>query len=329
MYRNIDEKILVGIPLGCADAARLVAECVEEMGEMFRGGSRAEALSAVRRVLRAGVAVVRAAEHTVTFETAAWDSVEARKDRRPTTTRDLRNYVRRMLRVEGVAQMPLRGMTTAQCRMLLKSAFGSSRNSYRKGRAILHSVFAHGMRQEWCEANPVARIEVPRVVEKRIVPLQVHEVKRLCAAVAAPEFQDMRFSLSLLLYSGVRPAEVARLRPEDVFWNERQVMIRPHASKTGGGRMVKLRPLGGMQREDCYVPVNWQRRWRQLRRLAGFSRWVPDVCRHTFATYHAAYYRNMSELQLEMGHRDSFLLRSRYMVPTVHKQAAVFWKLRR
>ncbi|MBQ2025978.1 MAG: hypothetical protein II215_05880, partial [Paludibacteraceae bacterium] len=76
---------------------------------------------------------------------------------------------------------------------------------------------------------------------------------------------------------------------------------------------------------DCYVPVNWQRRWRQLRRLAGFSRWVPDVCRHTFATYHAAYYRNMSELQLEVGHRDSFLLRSCYMVPTVHKQAAVFF----
>ena len=269
---------------------------------------------------------MRAAEHTVTFETAAWDSVDARKDRRPTTTRDLRNYVRRMLRVEGVAQMPLRGMGTAQCRLLLRKAFGGSSSSMRKGRAILHSIFAHGIRQEWCDFNPVARIEVPRVVEQRIEPLQMHEVERLHAAVAAPEFRDMRFSLSLVLDSGVRPSEVARLQPQDVLWQERLVMIRSCSSKTGGGRVVHLRPLPGLRQADCRVPANWQRRWRQLRRVAGFSRWVPDVCRHTFATYHAAYYRNMAELQLEMGHRDATLLRCRYTVPAPPGAAEGFWR---
>ena len=32
---------------------------------------------------------------------------------------------------------------------------------------------------------------------------------------------------------------------------------------------------------------------------------MPDVCRYTFASYHAAFFRNLPELQLEMGHRDA------------------------
>lgn len=49
-----------------------------------------------------------------------------------------------MLRVEGVAQCPLRRMNTRQCRHLLDTAFGGSAHSYTKGRAILHSIFAYG-----------------------------------------------------------------------------------------------------------------------------------------------------------------------------------------
>lgn len=119
--------------LSGADAARLVLECVEELGERAVGMPRLELLALVRRVLRAGVAAVQAEENTVTFEHAAWASVEARSGRRPTTTRDLRHYVRRMLRVEGVAKLPLRGMTTAQCRRILQNAFGHTVHGFRKG----------------------------------------------------------------------------------------------------------------------------------------------------------------------------------------------------
>ena len=314
------------VPLDGVDAARLVMECVEGLGLRAEGLTRGELMELVRRVMREGMTAVQAAERTVPFEQAAWASVEARAGRRPTTTRDLRHYVRRMLKVEGVAQLPLRAMTTAQCRRILQVAFGHSPHSYRKGRAILHSIFAYGFRQELCDANPVARIEAPAVEEKRIEPLSREEVERLCTTVQGRRFRDMRFSLSLLLYSGVRPAEVARLSETDVCWEERQVVIRPQKSKTGGGRVVPLRALPGLRRQDCRVPRNWQNRWQALRRAAGFSRWQPDVCRHTFATYHAAMFRNLPELQLEMGHRDTSLLRSRYMVPASRKDAEKFWK---
>ncbi len=327
MNTRLIKELMKGQPLQVLDAARLAMECVEGLGSRATGMGREELMCLVRRVIAAGIAAIQAEERTECFEKVAWKSVEARANRRPTTTRDLRHYVRRMLRVEGVGQMPLRGMTTAQCREILQKAFGRSVHSYRKGRVILHSIFAYGMRQEWCDSNPVDRIDNPEVSERSIAPLNQEEVMKLNSMSATRRFRDMRFSLSLLLYSGVRPAEVERISPEDVCWEERQVIIRARNSKTGGGRVVPLRSLPGLRLQDCYVPPNWQKRWLELRRAAGFTRWVPDVCRHTFATYHAAYFRNLPELQLEMGHRDVSLLRSRYMAPVLRKSAKEFWRI--
>lgn len=309
------------------DAARLIVEGVEGLGGMVGGMGRDELVKLMRRVVQEGVAAVQGAEQTVSLEKAAWESVAARGELRASSRRDLRHFVRRILRVEGVAGLPLRRMTPRQCREILQAAFGRSKSSYVKGRAILHSIFAYGVRREWCDANPVSRIEVPRVVERRIEPLSVSEVNRLLAVAQRPEHRDMLVSAALLLYGGVRPAEVARLRPEDFHWEEGHIVIPPQSSKTGGGRVV---PLPGMLMASADgatpIPRNWQRRWKALRSAAGFSDWVPDVCRHTFASYHVAYFRNLAELQLVMGHRDAMLLRSRYIVPASARAAALFWR---
>lgn len=320
--------VLRGTELGVVDAARLVMEGVEFLGEMAHGVSRAELVLMLRRVVQAGVEVVRHEELTVSLSEAAWASVEARSDLRATSLRDLRHFVRRILRVEGAAELPLRRISSAQCRSILARAFGKSRSSYVKGRAILHSIFAYGIRREWCSVNPVSHIEVPKVKERFIKPLALDEVRRLLRVAKQPEHQDMLFSLCLLLYGGVRPAEVSRLRAEDVCWEEKRVIIRPQSSKTGGGRMVHLHCMHELKRELCVVPRNWERRWRELRRAAGFPSWVADVCRHTFASYHAAHFRNLAALQLEMGHRSASLLGCRYVVPVPPQLAAWFWRLR-
>lgn len=284
------------------------------------------ALGKCLEIVELGIAAAKTREQTVSFEEAGWRSVEARADCRPTTRRDLRYYLRRMLKVPGVAQLPLRTISTRQCRELLQAAFGHSKSSYIKGRAMLHSIFAYGVRQEWCDGNPVARIEVPKVLETPKTPLPVSDIKRLQQVTQKPEFADMKLSLNLLLYSGIRPAEVSRLRSEDFCKDEKVVIIRPQKSKTGGGRVVPLRGIRLLQEQEWVIPANWQRRWRELRRAAGFTHWVPDVCRHTFASYHAAYFRNLPELQLEMGHRDCNLLLTRYMSPINREEARLFWK---
>ncbi len=319
-------ELLRGVELEPSDLARLALEAVEGLGELARGKPRGELVALLRRVIHAGTVAIEAAEQTVTLAEAAWASVAARGDLRPASRRDLRHFVRRILRVEGAAELPLRGMNAAQCRRILEEAFGGSRSSFVKGRVILHSIFAYGIRREWCDGNPVARIEVPVVKEKPIAPLTLAEVNRLQKVCERKPYRAMRFSLHLMLYCGIRPAEVQRLQRDDVFWEDKLVLIRPQVSKTGGGRAVPLRGMQQFRREECMIPRNWLRRWHELRQAAGFTHWVPDVCRHTFASYHAAHFRNLPVLQLEMGHRDCSLLRSRYMMPTRSREAARFWK---
>lgn len=320
-----NDKYIRNNRVAARDASRLVQEGVEELGELVEGKEGVELICLLRRVIRAGVEVVKNEQNTVSLREAAWYSVNARAGLRPTSLRDLRNYVRRILRVKDAEDLPLRVMSTHDCRRILQTAFGNSRSSYVKGRAVLSSIFSYGIRQEWCDSNPVARIEVPKVMETPKAPLDSDEVQRLISASEAPRFRNMRFSVRLLLYAGIRPTEVSRIRPEDICWDEKQLIIRTTTSKTGGGRLVPMRRLEGLRESDCTIPRNWAARWRDLRRAAGFSNWVPDVCRHTFASYHAAYFRNLPALQLEMGHRDVSLLRSRYVSPTLRSKAVSFW----
>ncbi|MDO4222141.1 MAG: tyrosine-type recombinase/integrase [Akkermansia sp.] len=221
----------------------------------------------------------------------------------------------------GLAERRMRSVTSEDCRRYLETAFGGSAAQYRKARAILSGVFSTTIKHDWCDANPVLRVEVPEVVEKPIEPLTIEEVERLEAAAQMPEHRDMQLSLHLMLYCGIRPTEVSRIDPErDIDWQNQRVVVRPTTSKTGGGRVVPLR-CGNIDALRHDIPRRWVQRWRALRKAAGWSKetahpWRQDVCRHTFATYHAAHFRNFAALQLEMGHRDSGLLRTRYIYAT-------------
>ncbi len=334
--------LLQGLPLRGSDAARLVLEAVEEMPELRLPAAqgKVELMQALRRVLREGIAAVRAQERTVTFAHAAEESLKRREaaGRRATTLRDLRHFIRRLLRVRGLANRPLRSMGTAECRSALETAFAGSAHSFRKGRAILHSIFAYGMRQGWCAHNPVAAVEAPRVEEKEIVPLTVAECRRLVEVAKTPHFRDCLPALGLMLFAGVRPGEVARLSWADIHCEEGILTIAARHSKTGGARRVELcEPLRRMLKRQAgsgsICPPRWGKRWLHLRQEAELAtrtrRWVPDVLRHTFASYHALTHRNIPALQLQLGHRDARLLLTRYLNlrPLRRAELAPFWQL--
>lgn len=324
MNTRTAKKLVSELPLHINDLARLVLEMTESLGERTAGLSR---LALLRRVIREGAQAVHEAERTVSFEEAARASLDARRDRRPTTRRDLRHFIGRMLRVPEMAQTPLRSMRPADCRKILQAAFGNSPSSFRKGRAILSSIFNYGIRQEWCDRNPVLAIETPRIIEKPIEPLTLEEVERLERAAERPEHQEMQLSLKLMLYCGIRPTEVTRIDPQrDIVGDV--LIIRPQTSKTGGGRVVPLRKVARFVRRNklaLTIPDRWEQRWRALRRAARFRTWRPDICRHTFATYHARYFKNIPALQAEMGHRDLSLLRTRYIMAGCGDEKK-FWK---
>ncbi len=348
MKKKSRKNLLTRLPLGSTDAARLVLEAVEEMPELQQAAQqgRLPLMQALRRVLREGIAAVQAQEKTVSFAHAAQESLErrTRAGRRPTTLRDLRHFIHRLLSVSGLAERPLRAIGTAECRAALDVAFAGSAHSYRKGRVILHSIFAYGMRQQWCSSNPVTGIELPRVEEKEIVPLTLTECRRLVEVAQSPRFRDCLPALGLMLFAGVRPAEVARLRWADVHGEEGMLAISARHSTTGGARRVELcpplrrmlrrqRPAKADEGHAPLCPPRWPERWRLLRQAAGLATparpWVPDVLRHTFASYHALTHQGLNALRMPLGHPEYRLQLTRYLnlQPLRRAEKENFWQL--
>lgn len=313
-------EVLRSTGVGVLEAALVAKEALERgRGRVRRG----------RRCLALGEEQLRLQEKTVTFAKAAETAWEARerKGLRARSLCDFRYYCKRLLkRNPGLAQRRVRSMTPEECRTYLEKAFETP-TQFKKGRAIMSGVFSTAVRHGWSQTNPVSCVEVPSITEGPIMPLSVEECRRLEHTARQPEHRAMQLSLHLMLYCGIRPTEVSRLDPaRDIDRENGLVIVRPATAKTGGGRVVPLRRAGSLAL-PC-IPKRWAARWRALRLAAGWNTWKPDTLRHTFATYHAAHFRNLPELQLEMGHRDASLLRTRYInaVSISRREAREFWR---
>ena len=186
---------------------------------------------------------------------------------------------------------------------------------------MLHGLFEFALRREWCDKNPIKRIERKKVIEKEILPLKLSETKRIMKT-AKLESSECAVVAALLVYTGIRPREVRRLTWRDIDIEEKTITVRSQCSKTGGVRQVEIPPVlnrvliahSRELKEEKICPTDWQRRWRKIRDNSGFrGRWVQDVLRHTYASFHAKNYADLPRLQLNMGHSDLSLLRSRYI----------------
>lgn len=309
------------------EAAILAREaCAAGRGRLCRG----------RECIRLGQEALRAQRQTVTFRRAVAEALQERADRRPRTLWDFRYVCRRLMRCNaGWGERRLRGLSAEDCRRALCVAFGSPQQ-FRKGRAVLSAVFATALRRGWCAANPVANIELPRLCEQRKPILSAEEMQRLMRAARGYRGGCCLPAVGVMLYAGVRPHEVMRLRWGELDLRAGCISILPQHSKTGGARRVSICPpllrlLQSCRRpdEEKLCPPCWARHWRAVRVSAGWdpqhNPWCPDVLRHTFASYHLCHFRDYSLLQWELGHRDAALLRTRYVDMRGVAEPARFW----
>ncbi len=293
----------------------------------------------VKRALRciaAGEAELTRQERTVSFDKAVEAALEARKHRRARTICDFRYVTRRfMKRCPGLARRRVRSITPAECSAYIEAAFETPRQQ-QKARLTLSGVFSTAMKRGWCSENPVARVDAPHVVEKTVPILTPEEAAQLVLAAREYNGGICLPAVGLMLYAGIRPHEVARLTWADVDLPGKRVNIAPQHSKTGGARPVTLlRPAWQLlstakaPAPQRICPQRWLHHWRKVRQSAGWNRrtrpWQQDICRHSFASYHAARFRNLHALQLEMGHRDATLLRTRYLNLPSTRKAKEFW----
>ena len=305
------------LPVTETDVVRLFVEFAEVANATEQ--PRLVLISLFRKVMHAGLHAVSEANQTISFREVARLSLQAREHRRPSTKADLRSYIYRFLSYASWVDNNIQNITSADCKDLLEQHFSTSAHVFSKAKAILNSIFAFAIKHGWRKENPIRSISLKIIREEEINILNLRQVNAIMKAMESPDLRCMQAAVRLMLWCGIRPGEVQRLRWRDVNFSEQEVYIDSLASKTGGARAVPLRGAAAEMKhfrkrhQDFIAPKNWARLWSKLRRRAGFRHWQKDALRHTFASMHLKCYHNINLLQEEMGHRDCHLLRTRYL----------------
>ena len=339
---NSAKKILGRTKISVLDSVRFVRNILDAKPK----DSKLTDIQFITKVIEVGLRNIRNTEKS--FEDGFKIYLENKQHLRPDSIRDIRCIGNRLIRTKPeLARRNFSELSVSECEEWLNAAFATpsqfkrssneispqakdpkgetahkvSASQFNKARTMLHGLFEFALRREWCDKNPIKRIERRKVIEKEIQPLKLSETKRLITT-AQRESPNCAVAAALLVYTGIRPREVRRLTWRDIDTEEKTITVRSQCSKTGGVRQVEIPPVlnrlliahSRELKEEKICPPNWQRRWRKIRDNSGFrGRWVCDVLRHTYASFHAKNYADLQRLQLNMGHRDLSLLRSRYV----------------
>ena len=334
---NLAQEVLGKAKVSVLDSARFVRNILDAKPS----DSKLTDAQFVLKVIEAGLRNIRAKEMSIFDGFALY--LKNKQHLRPDSIRDIRCIGNRLLQTNPeLCKRNFSELSVAECEEWLNAAFHTN-PQFNKARAMLHGLFEFALRREWCDKNPIKRIERKKVVEKEIQPLKLSETKRLIKTAIVVFIFKEKLKLSetkrliktaqrenpiyaivaaLLVYTGIRPREVRRLTWRDIDTAEKTITVRSQCSKTGGVRQVEIPPVlnrvliahSRELKEEKICPTDWQRRWRKIRDNSGFrGRWVQDVLRHTYASFHAKNYADLPRLQLNMGHRDLSLLRSRYI----------------
>ena len=308
------KRILTGTDVSVLDAARIAKNILDAKPKNFVLTD----LQFCAKVIEVGLRHMRTKEMSLADGFALY--LKSKLHLRPDSIRDIRCIGNRLLRMKPeLGKRNFSELSVSECEEWLNTAFHTD-SQFNKARTMLHSLFEFAIRREWCDKNPIKRIERRKVVEKEIRTLKLSETKRLITT-AQNESPEYAIVAALLVYTGIRPREVRRLTWRDIDTEEKTITVRSQCSKTGGVRQVEIPPVLNRllithksQNSSHICPTDWQRRWRKIRDNSGFrGRWVQDVLRHTYASFHAKNYADLPRLQLNMGHRDLSLLRSRYI----------------
>ena len=330
-------KLIEDTGISILEAALLVRELYQGLGGRGKGIMRA------RLCIQLGKKELHQREKTVSFHQGVEETLKAKQHRRPRTLAEI-NYIctRLMKSCPELKTRPLRAMYMQECADCIRRTFSTLRQQH-KARVVLSGIFSTALKRGWCAENPALQIELPPLCEQAIRPLVITEIRTLFHSARQLYGSACIPPLGLMLYAGIRPAEVERLTWDAVNMEERVVCLKALHSKTGGSRHVQIHPVlhrllkeaQPSRKEDPVCPPNWAEKWRRVRQHAGWNAahglpWIQDVLRHTYASYHAKHFRNFTELQYEMGHSGLHLLKSRYlnMQDISRQDASRFWNVR-
>lgn len=269
----------------------------------------------------------------------------ARAHHSPVTVRARRYAINALMRTAPqLNTAPLETISTEDWLHILTETWPESAHCFNSARRHVHAIYAYTIRRRILRIeNPLTPIDLKHINEGEITALPPADLIALFNA-ARNELRDLRPYIALCAFAGIRPTECTRLRWQDVNFEENVISVRHGSSKTGGPRHIHMhstlrawlelyKPKNAAQTDLITPPKALPARLTALRTAAGFNKkkpWQKDCLRHSYATYYLkAQHGSITDLQLNMGHRSTLLLYTRYtnMAGVTNAMAAKWWTI--
>jgi integrase len=75
-------------------------------------------------------------------------------------------------------------------------------------------------------------------------------------------------------------------------------------------------------------PTTFREKMELLKEVCGMKRWPHNGLRHSFGSYHLAFYGDQMKTAAQMGHRDSGVVHNHYKALVLKSEAEKFWAIR-
>ncbi|MDB4289710.1 tyrosine recombinase XerD [Flavobacteriaceae bacterium] len=192
----------------------------------------------------------------------------------------------------------------------------------------LRSFYDYLIFENYCESNPLKRIEAPKIGRKLPDTLSVKDIDLIVAAVdlSSPQGERNRAIIETLYSCGLRVSELTELKISDLFFEEGFIKV------TGKGNKQRFVPIGPLTQKYInlykdHVRVQMKiepafndtlflnRRGKQLSRAmiftivktlaleAGIEKNIsPHTFRHSFATHLLENGADLRAIQMMLGH---------------------------
>ena len=196
----------------------------------------------------------------------------------------------------------------------------------------LHNWSEYLVKQKFLARNFIADLDRPKVTYDGVITtLKVEQVLALLQAAAAEPVGRSKQCGGMLPYfavcalSGVRPDEAKRLGPDWAWFSKENRVITGFRAKTVQKvRTVEIHPelveILDYCRQQGFAPSHFTvKSFNRIREKAGvFALWDNDILRHTYASHHYAWKRDMEWLEKNMGNSKDVLKRV-YLDQTILK----------
>ena len=150
---NSAKKILGRTKISVLDSVRFVRNILDAKPK----NSKLTDAQFILKVIEVGLCNIRAKEMSISEGIALY--LKSKQHLRPDSIRDIRCIGNRLLRTNPeLSGRNFSELSVSECEEWLNAAFHTD-SQFNKARAMLHGLFEFALRREWCDKNPIKRIE--------------------------------------------------------------------------------------------------------------------------------------------------------------------------